>query len=120
MAPYKPGESGAEGRTLKRPKRIELRRIRQLFREGAAEAVEALRLVLVSPDSRPADIIRATDMWLTWGFGRPSTWAEDEAAGVPEAFRKLPKDEQKRLLREERAKLERYEASLQSEGETLQ
>jgi len=120
VARFKPGESGAAGRTLTRPKRVELRRIRQLFREGAEKAVNALAKVLEAEDTRPQDIIRATDMWLTWGFGRPSTWAEDEAAGIPEAFRKLPKDEQKRLLAAEEQKLARYRASLEVDTEMLQ
>ncbi len=67
LKPFKPGQSGNPAGRPKMPKEV-----KEAFRKATPEAVKILKQILLNPEARDTDRLRAAEIILDRAYGKPA------------------------------------------------
>ncbi len=79
LKPFKPGQSGNPNGRPKMPEDI-----KRAFKEMTPIAIEKLKEIIESPNTKETDRLRAIDIVLDRGLGKPTQELQVETSNVPQ------------------------------------
>lgn len=96
-----------------KPETVQLKEARALASQNAPQAIDVLQKLMQDTNRHVA--LKAAVEMLTWAYGRPSTWVENET-GLPTDVHKLPREQQLELMKERLAAYNQAVAILESQA----